>query len=268
MAARAGCVMDGSPGKRMQRRTFLGRLLAGAATLAAPSIEAAGKDVRREARPSLPRGGQVLFQGDSITDGGRWRDSDDPNHVFGQSYPYLLAARCGGHFPQQQWRFVNRGISGDTVKALMARWDRDTLALKPDVLSVLVGANDTLSQFDKGIPLPTSVAEYASVYDAILRRTRGALPRVKLVLCEPFALPGTRNSGRWQAWRKDMAERQAIVRRLALAHRAVFVPLQAMFDDACKRAPADYWIWDGVHPTSAGHQLIADQWLRMTGRSA
>jgi lysophospholipase L1-like esterase len=253
----------------MQRRTFLGRLVAGAATLAAtPLIKAADKDVMRETRPLLPRGGLVLFQGDSITDGGRWRDSDDPNHVFGQSYPYLLAARCGGHFPQQQWRFVNRGISGNTVKALMARWEKDALVLKPDVLSILVGANDTLSRFDKGIPLPTTVAEYASVYDAIIRRTRSALPHVKLVLCEPFSLPGTRNDGHWQAWQKDMAERRAIVRNLALAHQAVFVPLQAMFEDACKRASAEYWIWDGVHPTSAGHQLIADQWLQVVNRSA
>ena len=142
------------------------------------------------------------------------------------------------------------------------------LAVLATVAVILVGANDTLSRFAKGIPLPTTVAEYASVYDAIIRRTRSALPHVRLVLCEPFTLPGTRNNGHWPAWQKDMAERQAVVRNLARAHRAAFVPLQGMFEDACRRAPAEYWIWDGVHPTGAGHQLIADQWLHVVNRSA
>jgi len=252
----------------MQRRVFLGRLAAGVTALAAASRVRAGDAVAGESMPAWPRGALVLFQGDSITDGGRWRDSDDPNHIFGQSYPYLVAARCGGHFPQQRWRFVNRGISGNTVEALMARWEADALALKPDVLSILVGANDTLSRFDSGIPMPTTVAQYATTYDALLARTRRALPQVRLVLCEPFALPGARTDGHWAAWRQDMAERQSIVRDLARTHRATFVPLQAMFDAASHKAPADYWIWDGVHPTAAGHQLIADQWLRVVHGAA
>jgi phospholipase/lecithinase/hemolysin len=35
-----------------------------------------------------------------------------------------------------------------------------------------------------------------------------------------------------------------------------------MFDEACSLAPAEYWIGDGVHPTVAGHKLIADAWMR------
>lgn len=246
----------------MRRRSFLRTVLAGASTaLATPLAHARGG----EPLPAIARDARVLFQGDSITDGGRWRDSADPNHVFGQSYAYLLAADLGGRHPGMGWGFVNRGVSGDTVKALAARWDRDALALKPDVLSILVGANDTLGRFDPGIPMPTTVDEYGAAYAQLLARTRAALPEAKLVLCEPFALPGTRNAGHWDAWRKDLAQRQAIVRELAHGHGAVFVPLQAAFDDACRRAPAGYWIWDGVHPTYAGHRLLADGWLRALG---
>lgn len=246
----------------MRRRSFLRSVLAGVASACVlPAAEARGA----ASSPAIARGARVLFQGDSITDGGRWRDSDDPNHVFGQSYAYLLAADLGGRHPAMGWRFVNRGVGGDTVKALAARWDRDVLALRPDLLSILVGANDTASRFDPGIPLPTTVAEYGAIYAQLLARTRAALPNVKLVLCEPFALPGVRNAGHWDAWREDLAQRQTIVRKLAHAHGAAFVPLQDRFDAACRRAPAAYWIWDGVHPTYAGHRLLADGWLRALG---
>jgi phospholipase/lecithinase/hemolysin len=33
-----------------------------------------------------------------------------------------------------------------------------------------------------------------------------------------------------------------------------------VFDKACESAPADYWLSDGVHPTEAGHALIAKLW--------
>ena len=99
--------------------------------------------------PRFPRGTRLLFQGDSITDGGRGR-SQDPNHILGQDYAYLLAASCGGHYPDKDWVFLNRGVSGNTVTDLAARWQNDTLALKPDILSILVGVNDAASVVNSG----------------------------------------------------------------------------------------------------------------------
>lgn len=85
---------------------------------------------------------------------------------------------------------------------------------------------------------------------------RAANPRLKVVLCEPFVKPtGKLNDG--------IRKRQEIVARLAKKHGAALVHFQRIFDEAAKRAPADYWIWDNVHPTYRGHQLMADEWERV-----
>ena len=60
-----------------------------------------------------------------------------------------------------------------------------------------------------------------------------------------------------------MGEIQAVVRKLGEKYHAPLVHYQKLFDDAVQRAPMEYWIWDGVHPTFAGHQLMADEWRRV-----
>ena len=219
-----------------------------------------------EATPRLPHGATILFQGDSITDGGRGR-SLDPNHIFGQDYAYLIAAHCGGHFPEQRWSFLNRGISGNKITDLSNRWQSDALDLKPDILSILIGINDASSAINNngiGDPRVVSIERYEVVYDQLIQSTLAILPKVKLVLCEPFILPvGQRVIDKWSLYSQDLMKRQEIVRTLADKIHAPFVPFQAVFTKACKRAPADYWMWDGIHPTAAGHQLMADEWLRV-----
>ncbi|MDP3433814.1 MAG: SGNH/GDSL hydrolase family protein, partial [Bacteroidota bacterium] len=89
---------------------------------------------------------------------------------------------------------------------------------------------------------------------------------VLFVLCEPFILKGGRVTENWEAYHSDILKRQAIVRKVAAKHNAVFVGFQEVFDKACDKAPADYWIWDGVHPTVAGHELMAREWLKQVGK--
>jgi lysophospholipase L1-like esterase len=46
---------------------------------------------------------------------------------------------------------------------------------------------------------------------------------------------------------------------------ALFVPFQSMFDEALSDAtPPEYWAKDGVHPTMAGHAIMAKAWLDVT----
>ena len=192
-------------------------------------------------------GARILFQGDSITDGNRGR-SADPNHILGHGYAFIIAARHGAAFPEAKLDFINRGVSGNTVLDLEKRWPKDTLDLKPDILSILIGVNDS----GKGIPLD----QYEQVYDKLLAEARAANPNLKLVLGEPFVKPtGVVN--------EDILRRQEIVARLAEKYGAALVHFQRVFDEAAKRAPADYWIWDNVHPTYSGHQLMADEWERV-----
>ena len=201
--------------------------------------------------PAFGANARILFQGDSITDGNRGR-SADPNHILGHGYAFIVAAKYGAAHPERNLTFMNRGISGNTVLDLQGRWQTDTLDLKPDVLSVLIGINDCGK-----VPLE----QYEQVYDKLLTETRAALPNVKFVLCEPFYLPkGGHQDG--DARDGDVKKRQAIVAKLAEKHGAALVRLQRVFDEACQRAPADYWVWDGIHPTYSGHQLFADEWVK------
>jgi len=200
----------------------------------------------------FPKGARILFQGDSITDGNRGR-SLDPNHILGHGYAFIIAAKYGGDFPEKQYVFLNRGISGNKVTDLQRRWGSDTLDLKPDVLSILIGVNDNVS-----VPLD----EYEKIYDSLLTDVETANPKTVLVLCEPFTLPVGGVKGNWDTWKSGIDARRKIVAGLATKHHAALVEFQKVFDAAAKRAPAEYWIWDGVHPTYSGHQLMADAWMK------
>ncbi|MCI3923102.1 SGNH/GDSL hydrolase family protein [Paenibacillus sp. TRM 82003] len=206
----------------------------------------------------------VLFQGDSITDGGRGR-SDDPNHILGHSYAYLVAAELGESLAESGLRFYNRGISGNRVSDLYARWNEDCFALNPDLISILIGVNDAWRIMNDE---PTGVTDrFERAYRHLLTETREVLPNAGLVLMEPFILHTGAPAANWRAWQEKVAAYQRVVRSLAQEYDAVFVPLQSAFDEACKRADAAYWIWDGVHPTTAGHRIIAKQWLHVVQES-
>jgi len=192
---------------------------------------------------------RILFQGDSITDGNRGR-SLDPNHILGHGYAFIIAAKFGAAFPERNLTFLNRGVSGNKVTDLAARWKADTLDLKPDLLSVLIGINDAGKQ--------VTPEAYERDYDQLLHDTQAALPSVRFVLGEPFLVPADGNPARWEL----VKQMQAVVERLAQKYHAPVVHYQQVFDAACQRAPAKYWVWDSVHPTYSGHQLMADEWVR------
>jgi lysophospholipase L1-like esterase len=196
---------------------------------------------------------RILFQGDSITDGNRGRNAD-PNHILGHGYAFIIAARFGAGYADRNLTFINRGVSGNTVRELDKRWKADTLDLKPDLLSVLIGVNDT----GRSIPLE----EYEQTYDKLLADARAANPKLRLVLCDPFGLPVGARKNDWEKWNEGLKQRQAVIARLAKKYQAAVVPFQKAFDEACKRAPAEHWIWDGVHPTYSGHQIMADEWVK------
>lgn len=212
---------------------------------------------------ALPHGKVILFQGDSITDGNRGRN-EDPNHIMGHGYAFSIASRWGAEFPEKGLRFINKGISGNKIVDLAARWQQDTLDLKPDVLSILVGVNDSSSVVFDWEPV-ISVEQYKKQYQSLLKQTREEFPELVLVLCEPFILPVGKVKENWATYQPDMARRQEVVENLALQYDAVFVGLQEVFDLACEKAPAEYWMWDGIHPTVAGHELVAREWIRQVG---
>ncbi len=234
--------------------------LAGALGSCASTPEGAGEKPRG---PLIGKGARILFQGDSITDAGRSRDAASiPNEQpgMGNGYAWLAAAQLLTTCPDQKLEIFNRGISGHKVFQLAERWEADCLELKPDLLSILIGVNDIWHSFGGGYD--GTVEVYERDYDALLRRTREALPEVKLVLCEPFVL---RCGAVSDSWFPLFDEYRAAAARVARAHGDVWVPFQTAFDEAVKYAPPEHWAGDGVHPSAAGASLMAWSWLRAVG---
>ncbi|HEY3369383.1 MAG TPA: SGNH/GDSL hydrolase family protein [Prolixibacteraceae bacterium] len=250
---------------RNSRRNFIrGMALAGVATACLPLSDTWAMGRPRTRKPKPGKGKVILFQGDSITDGNRGR-STDPNHIMGHGYAFSIASRWGAEYPEKGLTFINKGISGNKIVDLAARWQKDTLDLKPDVLSILVGVNDSSSVVFKREPIIT-VEKYEEGYRSLIEQTKAQFPEIVLVLCEPFILPVGKVKENWEAYQADMVQRQDVVRKLAQQYVAIFIGLQKVFDKACQEAPADYWIWDGVHPTVAGHELITQEWIRLVGK--
>jgi lysophospholipase L1-like esterase len=201
----------------------------------------------------------ILFQGDSITDAGRNRQVVGPStgDTLGFGYARLVADRLQATFQDNYLQIYNRGISGDRIHGLADRWEIDTLRLQPDLISILIGINDTINFLYTG--LGASPQDYQIIFQGILDQTRQRLPSVQLVLCEPFILPvGEVNS----EWKEDLQIRQENVRELANHFDAIFVPFQDVLDQAAKDIPARQLLDDGVHPTPHGHRILADCWLK------
>jgi len=212
------------------------------------------------ARPTPPADGTVvLFQGDSITDTGRDRGVADPNaaRALGSGYPLLVAAAALAARPDRGLRFYNRGVSGNKVPDLAARWAADTVALAPDVLSILIGVNDFWHTLTGGYT--GTVDDYEHQYAALLDDTGRALPRARLIVLEPFVL---RCGAVDERWFPEFDRRRAAAERIAQRAGATFVELQRVFDDLARKSTPQYWAADGVHPTPAGHAVIAERWRR------
>jgi len=186
----------------------------------------------------------ILFQGDSITDCGRsW---DDPDNL-GEGYVRLLTIMLPDKYPEHEFKFVNRGVSGDKVRDLVCRWDVDCISLQPDWLSILVGINDTLI---------TSIMEFEEEYRALLRRTANKL-NSRIIMCEPFLLSADNN-----IYREDLNPKIEVIHKLAREYNTVLVPLDKIFHEACSLKTPEYWAPDGVHPSPEGHALIAKSWIK------
>lgn len=240
----------------VSRRHFLGGL-ASAATLWPAARLQFSLSMNPVPNTRLPDHAVILFQGDSITDCLRDRTRTWPNDpaALGAGYAGRIAGELLEAHPGAGWRFFNRGVSGDRVVDLLGRWRSDALALKPDLVSVLVGVNDTWHEALNGNGI--SVARYAELYRMLLEDTRAARPQCRIVLGEPFALPG----GEFKPeWRSELHQRGEVVRQLAAEYGAAFVPYQAMFDAAQARYTAAELAADGVHPSPLGHQLMVKAW--------
>lgn len=211
-------------------------------------------------KTALGKGAVIVFQGDSITDEGRKKELLEPNDNkgLGKGYAAVIAGQVLLANPGMEIKCYNRGISGNKVPDLAARWDQDAVALKPDILSILIGVNDLWHTLAFGKTYKGTIQDYETGYRALIERSHKEIPGVKVVICEPFT---TRTSEDFKA----LAQYRAVSRKLAEDMKLSFVPFQSMFDEALKSAPAEFWLWDGIHPTAAGHAAMARYWCEVVG---
>ena len=211
----------------------------------------------KQPAPELPKGAVILFQGDSITDAARKKEivNANDNKALGTGYAAMLAGLLLADHPDLGLQIHNRGISGNKVPDLAARWQEDTTDLKPTILSILVGINDLWHTIAFGSKYKGTIKDYEEGYRALIERSIKEIPGVRVIICEPFTL---------RKW-PEFDPYRAVAKKLAEELKLTFVPFQPMFDQAAKAAPTDFWLWDGVHPTAAGNALMARTWRQAVG---
>lgn len=197
----------------------------------------------------------ILIQGDSITDAHRSRDDDS---IMGVGYPLLVNGELSYRYPLE-YNVYNRGISGNRIVDLYARIKEDIINLKPDVLSILIGVNDVWHELThkNGV----DAEKYFNIYCMLIDEIKAALPDIKIMILEPFILKAYKTEEQWDEFRREVEKRAEKAKKVAKKYNLIFVPLQEKFDEASKVAPSEYWLFDGVHPTTAGHEIIKSMWL-------
>ena len=216
-------------------------------------------DPRRPLSPAVVAAGTrtIVFLGDSVTDCGR-RAEHAP---LGDGYVSIVAERMSrdGAAP----RIVNAGVNGNRVRDLPPRLAEDVLSHRPDVVSIDIGVNDTWRRFDRDDETPSELFEagYREVLDAL---GAAGLRSGSIVFVEPFLLPVREDQ---VAWRADLEPKIEVVRKLAREAGGVLVPADTVMRAAAAAGAGGGGAAlapDGVHPSRAGHEIIAGAWLDAT----
>ena len=185
---------------------------------------------------------RILFQGDSVTDAHR----TEGVHDLGSGYPRLLEPILSKDF-----ELFNRGISGNRTCDLVDRWQEDCIDLKPDIMSILIGINDTWRKFSANDE--TTVEAFRNNYEYILKQVKDNF-NTKIIIMEPFVLGH-------EDWRDDLNAKIEVVRVMAEKYSDAFVPLDSIINDFANKHGSDLLWEDGVHPKELGFKVIANSWL-------
>lgn len=204
------------------------------------------------------KGQKVLFIGDSITDSGR---REQAYTQLGYGYFLFASSVIQARYPELDLVFENRGIGGNTLLDLQARWETDCIAEQPDWLSCLIGINDASCVWRRRPGYERLTAdEYLTNYRELLRQVREQTP-ARVILWQPFLISTDHDLARYQGVKLYIAA----VDQLAGEFDAILIRAQSVFDEACKKRSPEFWAHDGVHPSKPGHALMAEAFLKAVG---
>jgi len=204
---------------------------------------------------------KVLFFGDSITDAGRDYTALYGEKSYGCGYvKYTATALKKQGFTEKD--IINRGINGNRIVDLYARIKADCWNLNPDVISILIGVNDVWHEIEGGNGV--EIDRFEKVYRMLIEDTKAVLPNVKILLCEPFVLPGESTSYDENKWKKFLSvyDYAAVVKKLAKEYGLCFIPLQNTLTETARKTDPYLLLFDGVHPAETGAKIIAEEWLK------
>lgn len=190
----------------------------------------------------------ILFIGDSITDSFRLDDEEG----LGYGYVRIIRDYLQTTYPDQ-YKITNKGISGNRVIDLEARWEEDVLAHEPDYVSISIGINDVWRQLDNNAIEQVYPDRFEEVYRRLCEQTKA-----KLIFMEPTVIQEDPESIGNQKL-KDYVD---IVRKLAKEYNGILVPTHESFLNYLNQKPTYPLTTDGVHMNSAGNMLLATTWLK------
>lgn len=195
----------------------------------------------------------VLFQGDSVTDCDRIREDKTS---LGLGYPMLIEKIYNEYFPENTVKFINKGVSGDRVCDVLARYNEDIKDTNPDFISILIGINDVWRRYDNN--MLTTIEEFENNYKTLLSKIKSDFPNTKIMMLEPFLL---HSDAAKIIWHEDLDPKIQVVRKLANEYADYYVALDGIMAEKAVESSATLLAGDGVHPSDFGHKVIAEKYL-------
>ncbi|MDN3986493.1 SGNH/GDSL hydrolase family protein [Zwartia vadi] len=212
-------------------------------------------------QPRLPSGprpssGLVFVPGDRIV----WLgDSITAAHTYGRYVETFFLLRR----PDLNLTFINAGIGGHSALNGLNRVEQDVLALKPSVVVVNFGMNDA------GYPAGSPHAAFIQNMDAIIARLRqGGVQRIIWVEPTPAHIAGIPAQSKLVERQRQLERYVAEMRRHSVGSDVIKVQWHDQMKQALNAAaskPDFKLIPDRIHPSAAGHAVMAVEFLRQIG---
>jgi hypothetical protein len=132
-------------------------------------------------------------------------------------------------------KIYNQGQSGNTVGALLGRWDKDCIDLNPNVLNILVGVNDFYFRYWEG--WEGSAETYEKEYRELLSKTKEKLPDTKIIIGEPFAVTtdGEKVTDEWFPAFSEYREVAALMAETWLKKTILFILILVTLSSCMER---------------------------------
>lgn len=205
---------------------------------------------------------RIVFMGDSITDSNRNRQAIPAGwSSWGDGYVNLINAYTTAYLPMNELMIVNKGISGDTITDIQKRWEKDVIDFKADWVTLMIGINDVWRHFDGTFcqePL-IDLEKFECTYREIIERSLNN--GIQMILLSPFMVEQNQED----PMRKMVDSYRSVVKKLADDYQLIYGDIQSEIDCFLQYQSSYVLSSDRVHISLAGHYIISQNWLNITG---